>query len=119
MKVLFPLRRKELFHFTGVEMKLKGRRVSRVAGRSREPSGTGANRRVPRFFFVSFVPFVVDWGRVMGDKAPPPDENLDAIVNEVVAEGQLRPDEVGAAERAYLKEHALKKPLRVRDIWAL
>jgi ethanolamine permease len=50
----------------------------------------------------------------MGDKA-----DLDAIVSEVVAEGQVRPDELRPEERAYLKEHALKKPLRVLDIWAL
>src|SRR5262249_18420787 len=36
-----------------------------------------------------------------------------------MAEGQLRADELRPEERAYLKEHALKKPLRVRDIWAL
>jgi ethanolamine permease len=50
----------------------------------------------------------------MGDKA-----DLDAIVTEVVAEGQVRPDDLRPDERAYLKEHALKKPLRVLDIWAL
>jgi ethanolamine permease len=50
----------------------------------------------------------------MGDKA-----DLDAIVTEVVAEGHVRPDELRPEERAYLKEHALKKPLRVLDIWAL
>src|SRR5262249_34891082 len=44
---------------------------------------------------------------------------LDAIVNELVSEANLRPDELRPEERAYLKEHALKKPLRVRDIWAL
>jgi ethanolamine permease len=56
----------------------------------------------------------------MGDEprsTPPP--NLDAIVNEVVAETHVRPDELRPEERAYLKEHALKKPLRVLDIWAL
>lgn len=41
------------------------------------------------------------------------EENLDAIVSEVVTES-LRPE-----ERDYLKEHALKKPLQIRDIWAL
>jgi ethanolamine permease len=46
-------------------------------------------------------------------------ENLDAVVNEVVAEAHLRPDELRPEERAFLKEHALKKPLRVLDIWAL
>src|SRR5690349_7180397 len=50
----------------------------------------------------------------MGEKS-----DLDAIVTEVVAEGQVRPDELRPEERAFLKEHALKKPLRVLDIWAL
>jgi ethanolamine permease len=50
----------------------------------------------------------------MGEK-----EDLDAIVTEVVAEGHVSPDELRPEERAYLKEHALKKPLRVLDIWAL
>src|SRR5437762_10219474 len=45
--------------------------------------------------------------------------NLDAVVNEVAAEAQLRPEELRPEERAYLAEHALKKPLRVLDIWAL
>src|SRR5438309_2680135 len=44
---------------------------------------------------------------------------LDAIVNEVVAEAHLRPEELRPEESAYLKEHALKKPLRILDIWAL
>ena len=44
---------------------------------------------------------------------------LEAVVNEVVAEAHLRPEELRPEERAYLKEHALKKPLRVLDIWAL
>src|SRR6516165_1284860 len=55
----------------------------------------------------------------MNDKAKPPDADLDAIVTEVVAEGHVRPDELRPKERAYLKEHALKKPLRVLDVWAL
>src|SRR5262249_10425858 len=54
----------------------------------------------------------------MGENDPAA-ENLDAIVDEVVAEGHVRPDELRPEERAYLKEHALKKPLRVFDIWAL
>src|ERR1700689_1471965 len=45
--------------------------------------------------------------------------NLDAVVAEVVAEAHLRPEELRPEERAYLQEHALKKPLRVLDIWAL
>jgi ethanolamine permease len=44
---------------------------------------------------------------------------LDAVVNEVVAETHLRPDELRPEERAYLQAHALKKPLRVLHIWAL
>jgi ethanolamine permease len=56
----------------------------------------------------------------MHEKAPSSAaENLDAIVNEVVAEGHVRPEELRPEERDYLKEHALKKPLRVLDIWAL
>src|SRR5436309_7090967 len=50
---------------------------------------------------------------------PHPASNLDAVVNEVAAEAQLRPEELRPEERAYLQEHALKKPLRVLDIWAL
>src|SRR6202790_5564827 len=44
---------------------------------------------------------------------------LDAVVNEVIAEAHLRPEELRPEERAFLKQHALKKPLRVLDIWAL
>ncbi|MBI1917367.1 MAG: amino acid permease [Planctomycetes bacterium] len=44
---------------------------------------------------------------------------LEAVVNEVVAEAHVRPEELRPEERAYLQEHALKKPLRVLDIWAL
>jgi ethanolamine permease len=56
----------------------------------------------------------------MGEQQQPAaGPNLDAVVNEVVAEGHLRPEELRPEERAYLKEHALRKPLRVLDIWAL
>jgi ethanolamine permease len=56
----------------------------------------------------------------MGDASPiPPASNLDAVVSEVAAEAHLRLDSLAPAERAYLKEHALKKPLRVLDVWAL
>src|SRR5919108_4907674 len=56
----------------------------------------------------------------MGDEPRRPAEaNLDAVVDEVVAEGRLCPEELRAEERAFLKEHALKKPLRVPDVWAL
>src|SRR3954454_14125422 len=56
----------------------------------------------------------------MGERPRPSETpNLDAVVNEVAAEAQLRPEELRPEERAYLQEHALKKPLRVLDIWAL
>jgi ethanolamine permease len=42
------------------------------------------------------------------------DVNLDAVVHEVVGTTDLRPEDA-----AYLKAHALKKPLRVPDVWAL
>jgi ethanolamine permease len=47
------------------------------------------------------------------------DPGLEAVVNEVVAEAHLRPEELRPEEREYLKKHALKKPLRVVDIWVL
>lgn len=46
-------------------------------------------------------------------------ENLDAIVEEIVSEAHLGKVELKAEDKQYLKEHALKKPLRVLDIWAL
>src|SRR6516225_723286 len=56
----------------------------------------------------------------MGEQVRPPGEaNLDTVVNEVVAEAHVRPEELLPEEREFLKEHALKKPLRVLDIWAL
>jgi ethanolamine permease len=56
----------------------------------------------------------------MGDPPRPSEPgDLDAVVNQVVAEAHLRPDELRPEERAYLEKHALKKPLRVLDIWAL
>jgi ethanolamine permease len=44
---------------------------------------------------------------------------LDAVVDEVIAEAHVRPEELRPEERAFLEKHALKKPLRVLDIWAL
>jgi ethanolamine permease len=55
----------------------------------------------------------------MGERGSDEAANLEAVVNEVVAEAQLRPEELRPEEREYLKAHALKKPLRVFDIWAL
>jgi ethanolamine permease len=54
-------------------------------------------------------------GQRMGEETP----NLDAVVKEVVAEAHLRLEELRPEEQAFLKEHALKKPLRVLDLWAL
>jgi ethanolamine permease len=52
---------------------------------------------------------------MMGHARQPRDgENLDAVVREVIGTAELAPDEA-----AYLKAHALKKPLRVPDVWAL
>src|ERR671934_2664949 len=56
----------------------------------------------------------------MGDKPETsPPENLDAIVQQIATEAQVRLEELRPEERAFLKEHALKKPLRVADVWAL
>lgn len=57
----------------------------------------------------------------MGDeiRSPSAAPSLDAVVEEVAVEGHLRLEELRPEERAYLTEHALKKPLRVPDIWAL
>src|SRR5437016_9842605 len=50
----------------------------------------------------------------MGDDLP-----LEKVVQEVAAEAQVKLEDLRPEERAYLKEHALKKPLRILDIWAL
>jgi ethanolamine permease len=56
----------------------------------------------------------------MGEpQQPPMDPGLDAVVDEVVAEAHLRPEELLPEERDYLQKHSLKKPLRVVDIWVL
>src|SRR5881275_3345234 len=55
----------------------------------------------------------------MGEPPAPASDNLDAVVNEVAAEAHARPEDLRPEERAFLHEHALKKPLRVLDIWAL
>src|SRR3954447_19817365 len=55
----------------------------------------------------------------MGDADRPPAPNLDAVVDELAAGARLRPEELRPKERPFLKEHALKKPLLVLDIWAL
>lgn len=56
----------------------------------------------------------------MGDNqtAKTPNE-LDQIVQEVASEAHVDAKELSAEERAYLKDHALKKPMGVLHIWAL
>src|ERR1700687_4508291 len=45
--------------------------------------------------------------------------SLDAVVQEVAGSAHLPVEKLQAGERVYLQEHALKKPLRVPNIWAL
>lgn len=49
----------------------------------------------------------------------PSTSDLDAIVNEVVAEAHVSRDLILPEEIAYIRDHVLKKPLRVIHIWAL
>jgi hypothetical protein len=44
---------------------------------------------------------------------------LDRVADEVVSEAQLQVESLRPEERAYLKEHALKKPMGVLHVWAL
>ena len=44
---------------------------------------------------------------------------LDQVVEEVVSEAHVRAGTLRPEERQYLKEHALKKPMGVLQIWAL
>jgi ethanolamine permease len=53
------------------------------------------------------------------EKQPDTPAPLAAVVNEVIAGAAVRPEELRPEERAFLEQHALKKPLRVLDIWAL
>ena len=58
----------------------------------------------------------------MGDASEPTNHadhpsELDLVVSEVVSEAQVQASELRPGERDYLKDHALKKPLRVLDIW--
>lgn len=45
--------------------------------------------------------------------------DLEKVVQEVVSEAHVQVTELRPEEREYLKEHALKKPMGVLDIWAL
>src|SRR5262249_14608969 len=52
--------------------------------------------------------------------APPePSNEIEQVVDEVVAEANLDAATLRPEEREYLKEHALKKPMGVLHIWAL
>src|SRR5437867_7746793 len=46
-------------------------------------------------------------------------DGVEATVSELVEDAHLRPEALSEADRKYLADHALKKPLRVLDIWAL
>ena len=47
------------------------------------------------------------------------DPSLNQIVQEVITEAHINPNLILPEEIAYIREHALKKPLRVVHIWAL
>jgi ethanolamine permease len=53
------------------------------------------------------------------DQARDPAGPLAGVVDEVIAETHQRPEMLRPEERTFLEQHALKKPLRVLDIWAL
>jgi ethanolamine permease len=48
-----------------------------------------------------------------------PQSELDRVVDEVVAEAHVDAGALRPEDRAYLKEHALKKPMGVLQVWAL
>jgi ethanolamine permease len=48
-----------------------------------------------------------------------PNRELDAIVNEVVADAHISRDLILPEEISYIREHVLRKPLRVIHVWAL
>jgi ethanolamine permease len=50
---------------------------------------------------------------------PEPGPNRDAADKQAAAEAPVRSEDLKPEEREFLAEHALKKPLRVLDIWAL
>src|SRR5437588_815226 len=56
-----------------------------------------------------------------GRAGPPPAERseLEQAVEQVVSAAHVRADALRPEERRYLEDHALKKPLGVRHIWAL
>jgi ethanolamine permease len=50
---------------------------------------------------------------------PGPQSDLDRVVEEVVAEAHVQAGALRPEDRAYLKEHALKKPMGILHVWAL
>src|SRR5215468_7565923 len=54
-----------------------------------------------------------------GAMAEPSRQDLDAIVNEVVAGAHIHRDLILPEEIDYIREYALKKPLRTTHIWSL
>jgi len=48
-----------------------------------------------------------------------PNRELDAIVNEVVADAHINRELILPEEISYIREHVLRKPLRMIHIWAL
>jgi ethanolamine permease len=55
----------------------------------------------------------------MGEPPQGDSKELDKIVKEIVTTGHVQAEALAPEELAFLKEHALKKPLRVLDVWAL
>jgi ethanolamine permease len=55
----------------------------------------------------------------VGEREDKSSESLDSVVREVAGSAHLPIEKLQTGERVYLEEHALKKPLRVADIWAL
>src|SRR5205823_2150355 len=54
----------------------------------------------------------------MGDERDPA-ADVNEAADQVAAAAAVSPDELAPEERSFLEKHALKKPLRVLDIWAL
>jgi ethanolamine permease len=53
------------------------------------------------------------------DESPGAQSELDQVVEELVSEAHVKAESLRPEERAYLKEHALKKPMGVSHVWAL
>ncbi len=53
------------------------------------------------------------------DLRPETAREIDAVVSEIVSEAHVDAAELSAAEREYLRDHALRKPMGVLHIWAL